>query len=410
MQTYLVGGAVRDMAMGLEPKDQDFVVVGGTPAQMKLRGFKQVGADFPVFLHPVSGHEYALARRERKTGKGYVGFETEFTPDVTLEEDLGRRDLTINSMAYERGVGLVDPFGGLNDVENKVLRHATDAFAEDPVRVLRLARFRARFGPEWTVAPETHELIYKMVKSGTLDELTPERVWKEMSRALMEKHPRLFFDTLLEVDALKVVFPDLWRLKSALEARRWHPEGDAFEHTMLVLTQAAAFGFDLDSRFACLVHDIGKGLTPREEMPSHFTHDVKGEPLAWQFAQNLTVPATMRDLAAKATRYHMNMHKLDKLNPKTYVKMFDDMSALRNPVMVDVLFNVGVADERGRLGSENNEIGHLNFLFSAFNAYKSVKFADVFPNGETRGEVIREKMRQARVKAVAAAKREWFDK
>lgn len=409
MEVFLCGGAVRDMLMGLDPKDKDYVVTGATVEQMKLRGFKQVGADFPVFLHPVTGDEYALARSERKTGKGYTGFTTEFGPDVTLEADLARRDLTVNSMALdEEHDTLVDPFFGRNDLEHKILRHSTEAFLEDPVRVLRLARFRARFGPEWTVAPETHELVYHMAKSGVLGELTPERVWKEMSRALMENHPRLFFDTLLETDALKAVFPDLWRLKSALEARRWHPEGDAFEHTMLVLTQSAKFGRGLDSRYAALVHDLGKGLTPREEMPSHFGHDVKGEPLVRDFSDRLTVPAKTRDLAAKATRYHMNLHKLDRLNPKTYVKMFDGMSALRNPKMVDVLFNVGVADERGRLGAEKNSVDHLHFLYEAFDAYKSVKFEDVFPKGETRGHVIRDKMRQARTKAVAEAKKAFF--
>ena len=409
MKTYLVGGAVRDYELGVPVKDHDYVVVGATVDQMLEDGFKQVGADFPVFLCPNTGSEYALARKERKTGKGYLGFETMFDPTVTLEEDLERRDLTINAMALDMDtMTVVDPFGGRNDLRNRVLRHTSDAFAEDPVRVLRLARFRARFGPDWTVASDTANLVYRMAKSGALSELTPERVWKEMSRVLMEKHPRLFFDTLLETDALKAVFPDLWRLKSALEARRWHPEGDAFEHTMLVLTQAAEFDLPLVDRFACLVHDLGKGLTPRDEMPSHFGHDVKGEPLAWQFAQDLTVPANTRDLAAKATRYHMYMHKLDTLNPKTYVKMFDDMSALRNPTMVDVLHSVGVCDERGRLGCENNDYAHLVFLHRAFEAYKSVRFDRVFPNGETRGEVIREKMRQARTKAVSEAKKAFF--
>jgi tRNA nucleotidyltransferase (CCA-adding enzyme) len=409
MKVFLCGGAVRDFLMGRPVEDRDYVVVGGTPGQMKLQGFKQVGADFPVFLHPVTGDEYALARRERKTGTGYVGFETEFSTDVTLEEDLGRRDLTINSMAQDQETGAyVDPYNGMQDMTDKVLRHSTEAFAEDPVRVLRLARFRARFGPEWSVAPGTHNLIYKMVKKGVLDELTPERVWKEMSRALMEKHPRLFFDTLLETDALKAVFPDLWRLKSALESRRWHPEGDAFEHTMLVLTQSALWKSSLENRYAALVHDLGKGLTPREEMPSHFGHDVKGAPLVREFSDKLTVPAKMRDHAVKATRYHMYMHKLESINPKTYVKMFDDMSILNDPESVNVLYNVGIFDERGRLGSEENEVHRLVFLLIAADAYKSVKFADVFPNGETRGHVIQEKMRQARVKAVSEAKKAYF--
>lgn len=403
MKTYLVGGAVRDMMMGMDPKDLDYVVVGSSPEEMLSQGFSQVGADFPVFLHPETGCEYALARREKKTGEGYLGFTSEFGTDVTLEDDLSRRDLTINSMAYESSGygGYVDPFNGEDDLHNKVLRHTSNAFEEDPVRVLRLARFRARLGPDWKVAPETAALVHQMAKKGVLNELQPERVWKEMSRALMETHPRLFFDTLLECDALHVLFPEVYRLKTALESHRWHPEGNAYEHTMLVLTQASVQNFDFDSTYAALVHDFGKGLTPRDKLPKHYGHDVKGVAVVEEFSNRLTVPAKTRDRAMKVTRYHMHMHKLDTLNAKTIVKMFDDMGALNDPDSVRVLFNVGVCDERGRLGSEMNSLNHLYQLNSFFDAYKGVKFNDVFPNGETSGEKIKMGMFRARVQAVA---------
>lgn len=409
METYLVGGAVRDFLMGREVRDTDYLVVGSTAEEMRGRGFLPVGAMFPVFLAPVTGDEYALARKEKKDGKGYLGFSVDFGPEVTVEEDLLRRDLTINAIAQDTKTGeLIDPFNGKSDIENKVFRHTSDAFGDDPVRVLRVARFMARFGPEWTIAEETKVLMHTMAKKGVLDELSPERVWKELSRALMEDHPRLFFDTLLETDTLKAVFPEIWKLKSSLESYRWHPEGDSFEHTMLVLTQSALFGMDLPSRFAALVHDLGKGLTPREKMPSHFGHDVKGEPLVSAFCDRLKVPNEVSKPAVKATRYHMYMHKLDQLKGKTYDKMFTDMGAANKPVMVDVLYNVGVCDERGRLGSEENEVGHLSFLFDALAAFKSVKFDDVFPNGETDHNKIKEKMRQARINAVEASKREFF--
>jgi len=407
MKQFLVGGAVRDMLMGMEPKDRDYVVVGSSPEEMLAVGFEKVGADFPVFLHPETGEEYALARREKKTGTGYLGFTSEFGTDVTLEEDLSRRDLSINSIAHsqpEDGFGsFVDPFNGFDDIRNKVLRHTSNAFEEDPVRVLRLARFRARFGPDWTVAPETVSLVSSMAKKGVLNELNAERVWKELSRALMEPHPRLFFDTLLECDALHVLFPEVYRLKTALEARRWHPEGDAYEHTMLVLTQASNQNLDLESTISCLVHDFGKGLTPRDQLPKHYGHDVKGVSVAEEFCNRLTVPAKMRDRAMKATRYHMSMHKLNELNAKTFVHMFDDMGALNDPRTVNVLYHVGICDERGRLGSENNSVEHCWELMAKFEAYRSVKFADVFPNGQTDVNKIKDGMFKARVQAVKAA-------
>ena len=416
MNKFLVGGAVRDMLMGLEPKDKDYVVVGSSVEEMLAAGFEKVGADFPVFLHPETGEEYAMARREKKTGAGYLGFTSEFGVDVTLEEDLGRRDLTINSIAMqpmedteffvegdEGHFAVFDPYNGKDDLYNKVLRHTSNAFQEDPVRVLRLARFRARLGAEWTVAPETVALVSQMAKKGVLNELTAERVWKELSRALMEPHARLFFDTLLECDALHVLFPEVYRLKTALEARRWHPEGDAYEHTMLVLTQAVVNGFDLEARLAALVHDFGKGLTPRDQMPKHYGHEVTGVPVARDFCNRLTVPAKMRGRVMKTTRYHMYMHKLDTLNPKTWVHMFEDMDAFRDPDVVGLLWAVGVCDENGRLGSENSPTVHLMKLMDVWSKVKAVKFADVFPNGETNPAKIKDGMFKARVQVVKSA-------
>ena len=416
MNKFLVGGAVRDMLMGLEPKDKDYVVVGSSVEEMLAAGFEKVGADFPVFLHPETGEEYAMARREKKTGAGYLGFTSEFGVDVTLEEDLGRRDLTINSIAMqpmedteffvegdEGHFAVFDPYNGKDDLYNKVLRHTSNAFQEDPVRVLRLARFRARFGSDWTVAPETVALVSQMAKKGVLNELTAERVWKELSRALMEPHARLFFDTLLECDALHVLFPEVYRLKTALEARRWHPEGDAYEHTMLVLTQAVVNGFDLEARLAALVHDFGKGLTPRDQMPKHYGHEVTGVPVARDFCNRLTVPAKMRGRVMKTTRYHMYMHKLDTLNPKTWVHMFEDMDAFRDPDVVGLLWAVGVCDENGRLGSENSPTVHLMKLMDVWSKVKAVKFADVFPNGETNPAKIKDGMFKARVQVVKSA-------
>jgi tRNA nucleotidyltransferase (CCA-adding enzyme) len=407
MQKFLVGGSVRDMLMGLEPQDRDYVLIGVSVEEMIEFGFEKVGADFAVFLHPETREEYALARRERKTGTGYLGFTSDFGSDVTLEEDLIRRDISINSMAMSEDGVIIDPFDGQKDIKNKVLRHTSNAFAEDPVRVLRLARFRARLGSEWTVAPETVTLVASMAKSGVLNELTAERVWKELSRALMEPHPRQFFDTLLECDALHVLFPEVYRLKTALESRRWHPEGDAYEHTMLVLTQAAqlAPADRLDIMVAALCHDFGKGLTPRDQLPKHYGHDVKGVPVVEAFCNRLTVPVKVRDAAMAATRYHMYAHKLHELNAKTFVKMFDDMGAKNDPRKVVVLYWVAICDHRGRLGSENADPSHLGYLMDVWKAVQGVRFVDVFPNGETNVNKIKDGMFRAKVAAVNSVRK-----
>jgi len=415
MRFFKVGGYVRDRLLGVDSQDVDWVVTGATEAELMasppfyIKSFTKVGAEFPVYLCD-RGDEWALARREKKSGKGYHGFDVEFGPEVTIEEDLSRRDLTINAMAFEffndgitRVLDLIDPFNGEDDLDNKVLRHTSDAFQDDPVRVLRLARFRARLGPEWTVAPETVALVSQMAKKGVLNELTAERVWKELSRALMEDHARLFFDTLMECDALHVVFPEVYRLKTALEARRWHPEGDAYEHTMLVLTQAVESNFDLETRLACLVHDFGKGLTPRDQLPKHYGHEVSGVKVAKDFCDRLTVPSKMRDRVMKTTRYHMHMHKLDTLNPKTFVNMFMDMGAFNDPEVVLLLWAVGVCDANGRLGSEDEDTSELMKVRRLFDAVRAVKFADVFPNGEKNVTKIKEGMFKARVQAVKSA-------
>lgn len=403
MKQYLVGGAVRDMLMGLVPKDKDFVVVGSTPEMMLADGYEQVGADFPVFLK--DGSEYALARREKKTGVGYLGFTSEFGVDVTLEDDLARRDLTINSMAFEAeldnpGSFLVhDYFGGKDDLTAKVLRHTSDAFAEDPVRVLRLARFRARFGAEWTVAPETARLVTSMGRAGVLHELTAERVWKELSRALMEPCPRLFFDTLLEADVLHILFPEVYALKSALEHRKWHPEGDAYEHTMLVLTQSALAGNDLTDRLAALTHDFGKGLTPKDKLPNHFGHEDVGVPVVEAFCNRLTVPARMRDQVMRTTKYHMHMHLLGEIKSKTFVKMYMGLAAWRDSEMVDRLHRLGVSDTRGKLGHDTDDVTALGLVQQVWAEVQKVTFADVFPEGETNPVKIKEGLYRARIRA-----------
>ncbi|MFA7408581.1 MAG: multifunctional CCA addition/repair protein [Anaerolineaceae bacterium] len=415
MKTYLVGGAVRDYLLGHEIKDRDYVVVGSTPEDMVSRGFRQVGADFPVFLHPETGEEYALARRERKTGSGYLGFETDFSPEVTLEEDLARRDLTINAMAIaEDGSHLVDPHGGQDDLRNKVFRHTSDAFAEDPVRVLRLARFRARYGPEWTVDHKTVALISSMAKKGVLGELVPERIWKELSRALLETTPRLFFDTLLETDALHVIFPEIYRLKTALEAHRWHPEGDAFEHVMLVLEQMKmllnGWGTEdekLQCMLAALVHDFGKGITPRNLLPKHHGHDIKGVPIVEAFCDRLTVPTQFRKRVMLTTKFHMRGHDFPKLNAKTVEKILTELNVRQDDWIATLLYYVFVADTRGRLGYEQEDITHLGEFLISVKAYNSVKFADIFPSGETNPNKIREGLRKARIGAIMKAQTKW---
>lgn len=409
MEKYLVGGAVRDILLGKTPKDKDWVVVGETQKKMLARGFDQVGADFPVFLHPKNGEEYALARKEKSTGKGYHDFETDFGPDVTLEEDLFRRDLTINAMAIEPDEdGVIDPFGGVADCRNGVLRHVSEAFKEDPVRVLRVARFRAQLTTQyqdWVVADETKALCREMAEAGMLENLTNERVSLELHKALRSDNPRLFFDTLDDLGALETLFPVVHKMKDVEESLKWHPEGNTYEHTMLVLTAARKFGCSELQMFCALTHDFGKTLTPVEEYPSHKMHEVRGVRLVKEFADQMRVPSKYKKHAALVCRYHMHMHKLDIMNPKTFVKMFDELGAWNNPSVVDDLYAVGVADMRGKLGNENAPAEDRAKLLSCFDAVKGVKFMDVCESKgldpqTLKGERCKQLMYLARVNVV----------
>jgi tRNA nucleotidyltransferase (CCA-adding enzyme) len=402
MKIYKVGGCVRDYIMGEKSNDIDYVVVGSSVEEMVSLGYENVGKSFPVFIGK-DGNEYALARSEKKVSSGYVGFEFDIE-NITLDMDLSRRDLTINSMAMDEDGKIYDYFNGGHDIINKIFRHTSDAFEEDPVRVLRVARFAARFGYGWTVADETRDLIIKMGKKGVLHELQKDRVWKEMSRALLEPYPNLFFETLRYCDVLHIIFPDVYKLLTAIESSKWHPEGNAYAHTMLVLNQASINELDLAGMFSALVHDIGKGLTKFEMLPRHYGHDVNGEKFLDEFCEKYSVPTDIKKISKYVTRYHMYMHKLKDLNPKTIVHMLDACRC--NETYTNALYMVGICDERGRLGSDDASIDHLEIFHEYVEAYKSVKFSD-FPNlfGSTDGEKIRSTMEKARINAVAQVKK-----
>ncbi|MDB6096398.1 MAG: Multifunctional protein, partial [Francisellaceae bacterium] len=316
LNTYLVGGAVRDTLLGLPIIEKDWVVVGATPAELIKQNFLKVGKDFPVFLHPKTHEEYALARTERKIGSGYYGFECDFNPSVTLEEDLLRRDLTINAMAFDQNNQLIDPFNGKQDLENKILRHVSPAFMEDPVRILRIARFTARFSHlGFTIAPETIQLMKSMVQKGEVNALVPERVWKEMEKALMEQTPTRFFEVLKEVGALKVLWSDLDKLWGIPQPEQWHPEVDTGIHVMKCLEQAQLEKADAYTRFAVLCHDLGKGRTPIKEWPSHRGHEEAGVPLIKEFCNHYKIANEYKDLSVLISRFHLHAHKAFELRP-----------------------------------------------------------------------------------------------
>ncbi|HEY0721228.1 MAG TPA: multifunctional CCA addition/repair protein, partial [Gammaproteobacteria bacterium] len=332
MQIYLVGGAVRDKLLGVEPRDRDWVVVGATPAEMLAQGYRPVGKDFPVFIHPETGEEYALARTERKTAPGYHGFEFHADPAVTLEEDLRRRDLTINAMAMDGAGNLIDPFGGAEDLRNGRLRHVSPAFAEDPVRILRLARYAARYA-HWgfRVAHATHALMKQMVENGEVDALVAERVWQEMENALGEPTPSRFFEVLRNCGALARILPELEALFGVPQPKHHHPEVDTGLHTLLVLDQAARLSTDTRVRFAALVHDLGKGTTPREEWPKHIAHEHRGVELVNALCERLHIPNDYRELAQIVTRYHGVYHRVEELRASTLHDTLEAVDAFRRP-------------------------------------------------------------------------------
>lgn len=398
MKVYLVGGAVRDELLGLAVDERDWVVVGASPQALLDLGYKAVGKDFPVFLHPQTGEEYALARTERKTGRGYYGFEAYFAPDVTLEDDLRRRDLTVNAIAKDPETGqLIDPFGGVRDLQSRVLRHVSEAFSEDPLRVLRVARFAARFAPlGFTVAPETLDLMRAMSQTDELNALVPERVWQETLRALSSAVPWRYFEVLREVGALAQVFPELERLFGVPQPPQWHPEIDTGVHTFMVLEQATALSADPRVRFASLVHDLGKGTTPPEEWPRHVGHEERSVKLIEALCERLRVPRDFRELARIVARYHGIAHRADALRASTMVDALDKLDAYRRPERFEQFLVACEADIRGRTGFEKRDYPQAQRWRRAFELARAVQF-DRERWGDLTGEEIRERLRQERI-------------
>jgi tRNA nucleotidyltransferase (CCA-adding enzyme) len=402
-RTYLVGGAVRDRLLGLPVTDRDYVVVGATPDDLLGAGFKQVGADFPVFLHPDTGDEYALARTERKTARGYHGFAVHFSPDVTLEEDLRRRDLTINAMAQAPDGTVIDPYGGQADLAARRLRHVSPAFAEDPVRILRLARFAARFHRMgFAVADDTQALMRRMVAAGEVDALVPERVWQEFERALREPDPQRFIGVLRDCGALARVLPELDRLFGVPQPAEPHPEIDTGVHVLMVLEQAARLSPDPQVRFAALMHDLGKGSTPPAEWPSHHGHEARGVGLLKTLCERLKVPVAYRELAIAVARDHGNAHRALELRPGTLLEVLERTDALRRPQRFAQFLLACEADHRGRLGFENRPYPQARRLQLAFEAARGVDVAALVQRGLT-GEAMREALRAARTQAIKKA-------
>ena len=406
MQAYVVGGAVRDELLGLPVQDHDWVVVGATPEDMIAKGFRPVGKDFPVFLHPDTHEEYALARTERKTAPGYHGFVFHTAPDVKLEDDLIRRDLTINAMARAEDGTIVDPYGGLQDLRDRVFRHVSPAFAEDPVRILRLARFAARF-PDFTVADTTLALMRQMVEAGEVDALVPERVWQELSRGLMEQKPSRMLAVLRDCGALARILPELDALWGVPQPPLHHPEVDTGVHMMLVIDYAAERGYDLPVRFAALMHDLGKGATPPEHWPKHHGHEGEGPRLITELSKRLRVPTECRDLAVMTAREHGNVSRALELRPNTIVTLFERCDAFRKPDRFAQMLLASECDARGR-GDENHEMRSRDYpqapyLLRALDAARGVNAGEVAARYAENREKIPEAVHAARVGAVKAA-------
>ncbi|CAH0222963.1 multifunctional CCA addition/repair protein [Erwinia aphidicola] len=403
MKTYLVGGAVRDGLLNLPLKDKDWVVVGASPQQMLDAGYEQVGRDFPVFLHPSSHEEYALARTERKSGSGYTGFVCYAAPDVTLEQDLARRDLTINAIAQDADGNFYDPYRGREDLKLRLLRHVSAAFNEDPLRVLRVARFAARFAHlNFRVADETMALMRAMAASGELAHLTAERVWKETESALLTRNPQVYFQVLRDCGALAVLFPELDNLYGVPAPAKWHPEIDTGVHALMTLAMAAQLSPELDIRFATLFHDVGKGLTPPEKWPSHHGHGPAGVPLVAALCERLRVPNTVRDLALLVTEFHDLVHTVQNQSAATLIALFDRVDAWRKPQRVEQIAITSEADARGRTGFESNPYPQGDYLRTAWRVAQSVSTKEVVEAG-FKGSEVREELTRRRV----AALEEW---
>ena len=407
MQIYMVGGAVRDKLLGRPVNDHDWVVVGATPEQMLAQGYLPVGRDFPVFLHPETREEYALARTERKSGRGYRGFVVQSSPDVTLEEDLSRRDLTINSIASstdESGATrLFDPYHGENDLRARVLRHVTDAFREDPVRILRVARFAARF-TDFTVAPETMQLMREMVEHGEVNHLVPERVWQELARGLMEEKPSRMFEVLRECGALQVLLPEVARLWGVPQRADYHPEVDTGVHLMMVLDMAARLSAPLTVRFACLAHDLGKGTTPADVLPRHIDHETRSAELLKDVAERLRVPVDCRETADVVAREHGHIHRSQDLSAAALVRLLERCDAIRKPERFAEILLACECDARGRLGFEESAYPQRPRLLAVLAAVQSVITREIAAQAAARGQSgpqVGALIHQARVEAVA---------
>src|SRR5882724_1427615 len=407
MEVYLVGGAVRDQLLGLPIRERDWVVVGARPEDLERQGYMPVGREFPVFLHPQTKEEYALARLERKVAPGYRGFTIQFSPDVTLEEDLRRRDLTINAMAQAPSGEIIDPYGGQQDLKARTLRHVSEAFVEDPVRILRLARFAARFADlGFSVAEETLTLMRKMVASGEVDALVPERVWQETERALGESRADVFFQTLRDCGALAVIFPEIDALYGVPQPAKWHPEVDTGVHVMLAVRYAAKIGAPTSVRFAALTHDLGKALTPQDILPSHRGHEEAGVPLVEALSERLRVPNGFRELAVLGARHHAVVHKAAELRPDTLLKLFETTDAFRRPERFSELLLVCESDARGRTGLEDNPYPQSEYLQRARDAAAAVQLSEEDRAG-LKGAEIGAKIRALRLAAVTGVKKEF---
>jgi len=403
MEIYLVGGAVRDELLGRAVAERDWVVVGATPADLEARGFRAVGRDFPVFLHPETQEEHALARLERKVAPGYRGFTTDFAPTVTLEQDLARRDLTINAMARSADGRLIDPYGGRADLERRVLRHVSPAFIEDPVRILRVARFAARFAAlGFEVAPETRSLMKQMVSAGEADALVAERVWRELERALGESTPRAALEVMRDCGALSVVLPEVAALFGVPQRAEWHPEIDTGEHLLLTLDVAAARQAPSTVRFALLAHDLGKALTPRSEWPRHHGHETRGLAVIERLCERLRVPQEHRELALLAARFHTHVHRGMELRGSTLLEMLEHADAFRRPDRFADFLEACECDARGRLGFADRPYPQRARVEAALAAARSVAL-DAAERAGLAGAAIGARLRSKRLAAIEAA-------
>ena len=400
MKTYLVGGAVRDKLLGLPVKDRDWVVIGATPKKMIEEGFEPIGENIPVFLHPKTKEEYALARTERKSGKGYKGFVFYSSPKVTLEDDLKRRDLTINAIAEDENGELIDPYGGEADLKNGILRHVSPAFVEDPLRVLRIARFAACFG--FKIADETIKLLHIISKSNELDTLTPERVWSEMEKALAGKYPTRFILALRSCNALKILFPEIDALFGIPQDKKYHPEIDVGRHTLMALNQSVQLSPDPIVRFSVLVHDLGKATTPKEQLPNHDGHETRGINIIDSFCERYKIPNKYHDLAACVSEFHIDCHQIQEMEPKEILERLEKLDAFRRPERFKKFLIACESDSRGRAGFEEKEFPQAKYFLNALEISRGVNVG-LLANKSLKGKELGEALRKERIKILEEA-------